>query len=125
MALIEGRIVRMFYSKTGRRSAWDKTDVTSAGTVAIASSTLKQRETDLVFSASSGATTVNITEVDDSVVGDVVTMHFTGSGGTHTITFGTNCVVNSTLAAASGKTAIIQFKFNGTKYVELARFVQA
>lgn len=70
-----------------------------------------------------GAMTVNAT-VTNSYADDTVTFMFTADATARIVTFGTNFVSAGTLTAAISKKATISFRFDGTSFVEISRFVQ-
>jgi hypothetical protein len=104
---------------TGRLITCDYPTTAYAATLAI---TPKHSRTTYQI-ALTGAMTVNATTTY-SAPDDEITFLLSADGTARVTTFGTNFVSAGTLTAAINKNASAVFRFNGTSWIEISRFVQ-
>lgn len=106
--------------KTGRQITYDYLTPAYAATLSVAPKTYKAT----VKVALTGAMTVNAVTTDAFADDDVIFL-LAADASQRVVTFGTNFISAGTVTVAASKNATITFKFNGTAYVEISRFVQA
>lgn len=107
---------------TLRASTRDYQATTYASSVAIKTS---KDETFVNFASVTGALTLTAV-ITNAYIGDQLAITFTCDATSRTVTFSTNFVVSaSTLVLGISKYGSIQFRFNGTVWVETGRAVTA
>ena len=95
--------------------------VAFATTIAL---TPDAKESTYVIAAATGNPTINIT-TSSSVEGDIITLLGVASGGTRTVTPGTNTAHTGALSVADTKYYSWTGKFDGTVFIEQSQAIQA
>lgn len=99
--------------------------VAYSATLAIAAASLNHEEVIYTTAALTGALTLNITAVTSSKIGDRLTVLLLSDGTGRVVTFGTNIATVGTLTLIASKRGSCSFVFDGTKYVETGRAIEA
>lgn len=101
------------------------TGVTYAATLAIAAASLNNGHTIYQPDTLTGALTLNLTAVTSSRIGDRLTVLLLSDGTGRVVTFGTNIATSGTLTLVASKRGSATFMFDGTKFVETGRAIEA
>lgn len=99
--------------------------VAFASTLAIAAASLNHDNVVYAPVALTGALTLNITAVTSSKIGDRLTVLLLSDSTGRVVTFGTNIATVGTLTLIASKRGSCSFTFDGTKYVETGRAIEA